>query len=101
MPAELDGIGERLRVARIEAGLTLRDAARFLEMVPSRLSDLEHDRQEPYIWHAERMYQVYGFFQARKIAGRDFTRSELDSLWDEYQTARRRERFWRGSPRRA
>jgi transcriptional regulator with XRE-family HTH domain len=86
---ELDGIGERLRLARIDAGLGLREAATFLEMSPRRLSDIENLREEPIIATAERMFRVYGYFEGRKIAGREFTMPELSSLWEEYRSRNR------------
>jgi transcriptional regulator with XRE-family HTH domain len=89
-PAELYGYGKRLRVARIESGLALREASRFLEMPPSRLSDLENGREEPHIGLVERMFRVYGYFQGRKIAGREFTPQEIDSLWQEHLTRKAR-----------
>lgn len=101
MPAELDGLCERLRVARVEAGLSFREAARCLEMPPSRLSDLENGREEPYIGTAERMFRVYGYFAGRKTTGIEFTPQQIQSLWDDFKSQERRDSFWRGSPRRA
>jgi transcriptional regulator with XRE-family HTH domain len=40
-------LGDRVRAARIQAGLSLRELARRLEKAPSYLSDIENDRRVP------------------------------------------------------
>lgn len=47
--ANTDGrsLGEVLRDTRVEAGLSLRDVAKRLDLAPSYLSDIENDRRVP------------------------------------------------------
>jgi PTS system nitrogen regulatory IIA component len=47
--ANSDGrtLGEVLRDARVEAGASLRDLAKKLDIAPSYLSDIENDRRVP------------------------------------------------------
>ncbi|HXG44989.1 MAG TPA: helix-turn-helix transcriptional regulator [Gemmatimonadales bacterium] len=40
-------LGERVRRARLQADLSLRELARRLKITPSYLSDIEHDRRVP------------------------------------------------------
>ncbi len=40
-------LGDRVRAARVDAGLSLRELARRLAKTPSYLSDIEHDRRVP------------------------------------------------------
>ena len=97
MPAELGNIGKRLRCARIfGAGLSLRDAARFLEMPNSRLRDIEMGREEPVVWVAERMFRVYGYFEGMR-EDTYLTPERAQSLWDEYIARQRRDNFRRGN----
>jgi transcriptional regulator with XRE-family HTH domain len=40
-------LGQRIRDARVAAGLSLRELARRIERAPSYLNDIEHDRRVP------------------------------------------------------
>ena len=40
-------LGDRVKEARVEAGLTLRGMAKVLGMSPSYLNDIEFDRRTP------------------------------------------------------
>ncbi len=40
-------LGDRVRAARVQAGLGLRELARRLDKAPSYLSDIENDRRVP------------------------------------------------------
>jgi transcriptional regulator with XRE-family HTH domain len=40
-------LGQRIRDARVEAELSLRELARRIECAPSYLNDIEHDRRVP------------------------------------------------------
>jgi transcriptional regulator with XRE-family HTH domain len=40
-------LGQQIRDARVEAGLSLRELARRLERAPSYLNDIEYDRRVP------------------------------------------------------
>jgi transcriptional regulator with XRE-family HTH domain len=48
-PASLSGLGERLREARVERGLSLRELARRLEVSPSLLSQIETGKTHPSV----------------------------------------------------
>ena len=48
------------RLQRIDAGLTLRQAAKLLNISPVELSDYESCRAEPSAAVCERMAEVYG-----------------------------------------
>lgn len=41
------GLGDTVRTARVEAGLTLRELARRLDRAPSYINDIENDRRVP------------------------------------------------------
>ena len=70
--ARMEALHERLRThpgkasadvrrqQRIDAGLTLRQAAKLLGITPSELSDYENCRAEPVAEVAERMAKTYG-----------------------------------------
>lgn len=88
---------ESLRLARIEAGLNLRDAARMHQMTPRRLSNLENEREEPTQTLKEQMHRRYGYVAGMKVEGREWTREDVDSLIDSLAHAEQRERFWRPS----
>jgi transcriptional regulator with XRE-family HTH domain len=40
-------LGQRIRDARVTAGLSLRELARRIERAPSYINDIEHDRRVP------------------------------------------------------
>lgn len=50
---------EHWRKARVAAGLTLRQAAKLLEIAPSTLSDIERGQNRPSKALAERMARCY------------------------------------------
>jgi transcriptional regulator with XRE-family HTH domain len=53
-------LGQRLRRARIERGLTLRSAAEVCHVTKETLMDLEHDRREPHPPTLARIAKGYG-----------------------------------------
>ena len=54
-----DASADMRRQQRIDAGLTLRQAARLLEVDGAFLSEIENGRREPTADFADRMARVY------------------------------------------
>lgn len=55
-----DASGDMRRQQRVDAGLTLRQAAKLLGMTAQHLSDTENGRAEPSLELLEKMKDVYG-----------------------------------------
>jgi len=65
-------LGDRIRAARVDAGLGLRELARRLEKAPSYLSDIENDRRVPSeeVLHALSHELGLDFDELMAMAGR-------------------------------
>jgi len=65
-------LGDRIRTARVAAGLGLRELARRLEKAPSYLSDIENDRRVPSeeVLHALSRELGLDFDELMALAGR-------------------------------
>lgn len=47
IPLMPHSLGSKIKELRVQADITLRELARRLEVAPSHLSDIEHDRRHP------------------------------------------------------
>lgn len=65
-------LGDRVRVARVAAGWSLRDLAKRVDKTPSYLSDIENDRRVPSEDTLQGLSQILGldFDELMAAAGR-------------------------------
>ena len=72
LPAELDGIGERLREERVKSGISQRELARRLGLSASLISQLESGLSKPSVGTLYAIVTELGLSLDRVIRGEDF-----------------------------
>jgi len=72
LPAELDGIGERLREERVKAGISQRELARRLGLSASLISQLESGLSKPSVGTLYAIVTELDLSLDRIIRGEDF-----------------------------
>lgn len=60
MEGEYVTVGMLVKLARVESGLTQRNAAKMARVTANYLSLVENDRREPSLSLLERLAQLYG-----------------------------------------
>jgi transcriptional regulator with XRE-family HTH domain len=79
LPAELDGIGERLREERVKAGISQRELARRLGLSASLISQLESGLSKPSVGTLYAIVTELDLSLDRIIRGEDFAEPVVPS----------------------
>ncbi|HEU4321196.1 MAG TPA: helix-turn-helix domain-containing protein [Acidimicrobiia bacterium] len=79
VPAELDGIGERLREERVKAGISQRELARRLGLSASLISQLESGLSKPSVGTLYAIVTELDLSLDRIIRGEEFAEPETTS----------------------